>query len=124
MYARDKLHQCFGCAHRFECWGLLENIPLGKSEKVLFISKLKTVKFVIKHVLKGGKLTLGEFYGILSLSIMASLGVNKPNRRDVYQCIFLMAALSNSSNDGWECPGESEEGEPFIFTHDMPEVEK
>lgn len=122
MYPRDKLHQCFGCEHRFECWGLLENYPLGKNEKTVLISPWRTLKFLLKHSFFGGKLSAGEFYGMISYSLMAGIGQGRPNRRDTYLCIFLLAALSNSSNDGWTCPGEDENDEVnFMYTPVRPD---
>lgn len=121
MYARGKLHQCFGCEHRFECWGLLENIPLGKNEKTQGISLFRLLKYLFKLRKGYGRLTACELYGILSYTLLSEIGNTKPSRRDTYQCVFMLAALSNSCNDGWECPGDSDVEEGFIYTPDRPE---
>ena len=106
MYPREKLIQCFGCKNRLECWGLNEKLQLGKSEKSQKISISKTIKFLLKN----HPMSIAEFYGMVSFSLMAGIAKDRPNRRDTYQCVFLLAALSNSSNDCWECPGETETG--------------
>lgn len=118
MLPRKKLIQCFTCKNNLACWGLLEDIPLGESEKEL-IPTHESVLGSFRN-LEDENVNLGEYFGIFSMDCLKTLRYDKTAynnfRRDVYQMVFLLAALANSSNDGWVCPEEDETDERnFVY---------
>ena len=118
MLPREKLIQCFNCKNNLACWGLLEDIPLGKSEKD-FIPQHSSVLASFKN-LDDEIVNLGEYFGIFSMDCLKTLSFDKTvSRRDVYQLVFVLAALVNSSNDGWVCPRED-----YTDEHDFEFEEK
>jgi hypothetical protein len=108
MLPRLKLIQCFNCRNNIECWGLNEDIPLGKNEKESSI-QCKGLSFLISRYMEDQNCNIGEQFGILSMGFLQTMRYDKESpKRDVYQMIFMLAALSNSANDSWVCPEEDE----------------
>jgi len=111
MLPRDKLKQCFNCKNNINCWGLNEDIPLGKNEKESSI-QCKGLTFLISRYMEDQKCNIGEQFGILSAGFLQTLRSDKESpRRDVYQMIFVLAALANTTNADWVCPAEDEKSE-------------
>lgn len=116
MLPRQKLKQCFTCQNNLECWGLLEDIPLGKNCRDFSISSQALTVFIAQYF-GDEDISIGEQYGILSggfLQTLSSDGV--VTRRDVYQLINVLCALCNTSDDTWICPGEDPADEKtFVY---------
>jgi hypothetical protein len=113
---RSKLIQCFTCEYNLECWGLLEDIPLGKNERDFYPDK-EILLGVIDGLDKDGKLNIAEYYGMISALFLHSLRFDhEVKRRDVYQLISLLCGSCNTDNDSWVCPAEDpEDDDNFMY---------
>lgn len=116
MLARQKLIQCFTCKNNLPCWGLDEDIPLGKNNRECSIQYQALTVLIAQYFGVGG-LSVGEQYGILSSGFMQSLRSDGiATKRDIYQLICVLGALCNTSDDTWVCPGEDADDEKtFVF---------
>lgn len=111
MLPRLKLIQCFTCKNNLDCWGLKEDIPIGLNEKEKSI-QCKGLSFLISRYIDDQNCNIGEQFGILSMGFLQTMRYDHETpMRDVYQMVFLLAALSNSANDSWVCPAEDEKSE-------------
>lgn len=111
MLPRTKLIQCFTCEHNLECWGLLEDIPLGRNEKEFYPDNKKLMKQLNK-LPESGSLNIAEYYGMISALFMRTLRFDREvKRRDVYQLISVLCACCNTDDDSWVCPAEDLEDE-------------
>lgn len=117
MLPREKLKQCFTCKNNLECFGLLENVPLGKNCHDFSINHLALKKFIDEY-LGGDEVSIGEQYGIISAAFLKTLmsdGV--ATRKDIYQLICVLCALCNTSDDTWICSGE-DPGDEKTFVYE------
>lgn len=116
MIPRLKLIQCLTCKNSLDCWGLKEDIPLGISEHEHALTS-EALEILINEVGKEQELSMGEQFGIFSMMFLQEMRFDKKIvKRDVYQLINMLAALANSANDGWVCPGEDpKSNESFIY---------
>jgi hypothetical protein len=116
MIPRLKLIQCFTCKNNLECWGLKEDIPLGLNERTAALTP-RAFDVISKEISKDESLSIGDQYGILSMMFFQEMRFDKQIvKRDVFQIIFMLAALSNSTNDDWVCPAEDPESdESFVY---------
>lgn len=116
MLPREKLKQCFTCKHNLDCWGLLEDIPLGKNSRDFSIS-LQALTVFISQYIGDNEISIAEQYGIISAGFIQSLQTDSPFlKRDVYQLINVLCALCNTSDDTWICPGEDKEDKnEFVY---------
>ena len=110
MLPRPKLVQCFTCENNLNCWGLNEEIPPGVNERNYSIPTQALTFLISQNMDK--EWTIGDQFGILCMAFLQTLRADKTShRRDIYQLISVLAALSNTPNDGWVCPGEDEKSE-------------
>jgi hypothetical protein len=116
MLPREKLIQCFLCENNLECWGLIEDIPLGINSRDVSISQQALTVFISQY-LGVNDISIAEQYGILSAGFIQSLRIDNDSlKRDVYQLINVLCALCNTSDDTWICPGEEiEDNKNFVF---------
>jgi hypothetical protein len=115
MLPRDKLIQCFTCKNNLACWGLNEDIPLGVNERDFSIPT-KALTFLISKNMDE-ECSIGDQFGMFCIAFLKTLRHDDTaTRRDVYQLVSVLAALANTPNDGWECPGEDPENkERFVY---------
>lgn len=116
MLPRDKIIQCFQCENNLACWGLLEDIPLGRNEREFYPDHEKLMKELNK-LPSNKSLNIAEYYGTISALFMQSLRFDRVvDRRDVYQLISFLCAQSNTNNDSWTCPvNDPEDDDNFSF---------
>ena len=117
MLPRLKLIQCFNCKNNIECWGLNEDIPLGKNEREYSIPT-KALTFLIAQNMESEECNLGEQFGMFCAAFLQTLRYDSKSKiGDIYQVINVLRALSNTSNDHWYCPGEEPgpEENGFVF---------
>lgn len=111
MYPRDLLKQCFKCRHNVQCWKLDKDIPSCKSEKEVRWSIDKII-YNINRLQKTHEIEYaGDYLGMFA--VMGIDALNKPLHIDkeykhdaVFNVLFMYCAMTNTSNDGWECPGD------------------
>lgn len=116
MLPRLKLIQCFTCKNNLDCWGLREDIPLGKDENAYSI-KSKSLTFLIANSMEDGKLNIKEQFGMFCAAFLQTLRYDSDSDlREINQIVNVMCACSNSSGMDWRCPGEDEKSdEKFVY---------
>jgi hypothetical protein len=111
MLPRLKLIQCFNCKNNIKCWGLNEDIPLGKDENAYSIST-KALTFLISKNMSGEELSIKNQFGMFCAAFLQTLRYDQESDlREINQIVNVMCACSNSQGVDWKCPGESEQTE-------------
>ena len=111
MLPRLKLIQCFTCKNNLDCWGLKEDIPLGRNEQDFIVDKDLIIQ-CINDLSKDEELNAAEYYGIISGLFLQALRFDREvKRRDVYQLISVLCASCNCDDHNWACPAEDEKDE-------------
>lgn len=115
MYAREQLKRCFQCKHNIKCWQLDNDFELGASEK----EQTWPMKKIIEHIKNAHKINGAEcaadYMGMMITTWIATLNREtmtagtEYKRNATFNPLFVICAMANTSNDGWECPDE------FIF---------
>jgi hypothetical protein len=109
MLPRKKLIQCFTCKNNIACWGLTDDIELGRSEKEFYPDHKKFLNSIDQMREQYGSLHIGEYFGMISSLFMRTLREDGDvSRRDVYSLICVLAAMCNTSNEDWTCPDEED----------------
>lgn len=112
MLPRTKLIQCFSCKNNLACWGLLEDIPLGKDENVYSIPT-QALTFMIAQNMDG--LSIKEQFGMFCAAFLQTLRYDqKSDLREICELVNVLCALSNTISDAWLCPGEVTEND-FMY---------
>lgn len=116
MLPREKLIQCFKCKNNLACWGLLEDIPIGKNENAYSIPT-QALTFLISKNMENEKFSIKQQFGMFCATFLQVLRHDeKSDLREVSECVSMLCALSNTSGDSWLCPGECEGvDEKFVY---------
>ena len=116
MLPREKLIQCFKCKNNLACWGLLEDIPLGKSENAYSIPA-QALTFLISKNMENEKLSIKEQFGMFCAAFLQVLRHDEnSDLREINECVSVLCALSNASGESWLCPGEyGDVDENFVY---------
>lgn len=115
MYPREQLQRCLRCKHNIECWQIDNDIEVGLNEKEQAWELDNIIKNIqIDHVEHGAE-TVADYVGMMFINAIATLNksiLDMPveyKRNAISNPLFVLCAMANTSNDGWECSGE------FIF---------
>lgn len=116
MLPRLKLIQCFQCKNNLECWGLLDDTPLGFDENNYSIPT-KALTFMIANNMGESELSVKEQFGMFCAAFLQTLRFDhQSNMREICEIVNVLCAVSNTSSESWLCPGESEGSEEsFVF---------
>lgn len=118
MLPRLKLIQCLTCKHNIACWGLDEDIPLGKNE-LEYSLPTKAFTYLIAKNMEPEECNLGEQFGMFCAAFLQTLRYDgKSKIQDIYQIINVLCALSNTANLGWYCPGEGSKHEENGYVYE------
>lgn len=110
MLAKDLLINCFNCKNNVSCWGLDREIESDKQDP-------KKMKISTKGYIKNLKMFdidyLYDIHTIASVIYIRSMFSQPTGMNDMVEDILqtsmcVIDALTNSSNDQWECPNEYE----------------
>ena len=112
MYAREQLKRCFQCKHNIQCWQLDKDIEKGKSEKEQTWELDSIIHNLQVDHIKHGAETVSDYVGMMFINWIATVNqsiLDMPveyKRNAVFNPLHVLCAMSNTSNDGWECPDE------------------
>lgn len=103
------LVKCFNCSNRIPCWHVKEDLPEGRDPRKFKLSKLKLLKFFVKHTLTGSYVTLFhfEYFSIRSIIDILNPALSR-EQSDSYtqQAIGMIESMVNAQGNGWCCPGD------------------
>lgn len=98
------------CKNSVECWGLNEDLSLGESEKEQAWDSEKMIKNIRELEAVHDVKLAGDYMGLIMVAWEASLNnairdmSTDYQRNAVYTPLFVICAMANTSNDGWDCP--------------------